>query len=295
MQPSQRYVCSGHFELGDRRFYCYKHGGHGSVDMVEAIAQSCDVYFWNLAVKLEIERIAAVARRLGLGAATGLDVPGEASGLVPSREWKKATTGESWQKGETVNLGIGQGYILTTPLQLALMTARLTTGLEIKPHLTRAIGGVPVEVDPPVSLGFSPQHLSIVMRGMDEVVNGQRGTARAAAIKQPGFEMAGKSGTAQVRRITQHDRDMKNTDSKKWEWRFRDHALFISFAPVSAPRYVCAVVVEHGVGGSGVAAPICRDVLLEAQRRDIMRGGGVRMAKAASPPIPAPSASVRRP
>ena len=282
MSPSQRFSCPGHFELGDAKFFCYsfKTGGHGSLEMVDAIARSCDCYFYNTALKIGMDRISAMARRLGLGAPTELDIPGERPGLVPSREWKKAATGESWQNGETVNLGIGQGYILTTPLQLAVMAGRVATGLHIKPRLTRAIGGVPVEVDPPAPLGISPQNLAVVQRGMDQVVNGPGGTARGAAIRQAGFEMAGKSGTAQVKRITQRDRDMKNTDSKKWEWRFRDHALFISYAPVAVPRYVCAVVVEHGVGGSAVAAPICRDILLEAQKRDIMGKGGVKMAAA---------------
>ncbi|MSP48525.1 MAG: penicillin-binding protein 2 [Alphaproteobacteria bacterium] len=284
MASSQRFFCPGHFELGDAKFFCYafKTGGHGQVDMVEAIAKSCDCYFYNVALRIGMERISAMSRRLGLGAPTELDIPGERPGLVPSREWKKATTGESWQNGETVNLGIGQGYILTTPLQLAVMTARVATGLMIKPRLTRAVGGVPVDIDPPEPIGLSPQNLAVVQRGMDHVVNSPYGTARAAAIKEAAFRMAGKSGSAQVKRITQRDRDMKNTDSKKWEWRFRDHALFVSYAPVSAPRYVCAVVVEHGVGGSAVAAPICRDVLLEAQKRDIMRGGGVKVARAES-------------
>ncbi|MBM3549890.1 MAG: penicillin-binding protein 2 [Alphaproteobacteria bacterium] len=269
--PTHRVGCPGHFELGEVRFHCWKKGGHGALDMVEAIAQSCDCYFYNIALKIGMERISAMARRLGFGGPTELDIPGERPGLVPSREWKKATTGESWQNGETVNLGIGQGYILTTPLQLAVMTARVATGLNIKPRLTRAIGGVPVDAAIAESLGLSPQNLTIMRRGMDQVVNNARGTAAKAAIKEAGFEMAGKSGTAQVKRITQRDRDMKNTDSKKWEWKFRDHALFVSYAPVHAPRYVCSVIVEHGVGGSAVAAPICRDVLLEAQKRDIMK------------------------
>ncbi len=283
VSPNQRFSCPGHFEFGDQKFFChsFKLGGHGSVDMELALAKSCDVYFYNVALKVGIDRIAAMGRRLGLGAPTELDIPGERPGLIPSREWKKATTGDIWHQGETVNLGIGQGYVLTTPLQLAVMTGRVATGLQIKPRLTKAIGGVPVDFVPPEPLGLSPQHLAVVQAGMHWVVNKQGGTAfNYARIKEPGFEMAGKSGTAQVKRITQRDRDMKNTDSKKWEWKFRDHALFVSYAPVHAPRYVCAVIVEHGVGGSGVAGPICRDVLLEAQRRDIMRSGSVKIAKA---------------
>jgi penicillin-binding protein 2 len=283
ISPSQRFSCPGHFVFGDQKFFCHwhKYGGHGPVDMAEAIAKSCDVYFYNVALKIGMERISAMARRLGLGGPTELDIPGERPGLVPTREWKKATTGEIWHQGETVNLGIGQGYILTTPLQLAVMAARVATGLNIKPRLTRAIGGVPVEAFIPESLGLSPQNLAVVRAGMHWVVNREGGTAfRHARIKEAGFEMAGKSGTVQVKRITQRDRDMKNTDSKKWEWKYREHALFVSYAPIQAPRYACAVIVEHGVGGSGVAGPICRDVLLEAQKRDIMKTGGVRIARA---------------
>jgi penicillin-binding protein 2 len=281
--PTQRFFCPGHFEFGDQRFFChaFKNGGHGAVDMQDAIARSCDVYFYNVALKVGIDRIAAMGRRLGLGVPTEVDIPGERSGLIPSREWKRAVHGEIWHQGETVNLGIGQGYVLTTPLQLAVMTARVATGLQVKPRLTKAIGGVPVELRPPEPLGLAPQNLAVVQTGMNWVVNKQGGTAfNAARIKEAGLEMAGKSGTAQVKRITQRDRELKNTDSRKWEWRFRDHALFVSYAPVHAPRYVCAVIVEHGVGGSAVAGPICRDVLIEAQRRDIMRTGTARIARA---------------
>jgi penicillin-binding protein 2 len=288
MPASTRFSCPGHFQFGDARFFCwsFKQHGHGSVDMAEGIQKSCDVYFYNVALKIGIDRVAAMARRLGLGAPTGIDIPGERPGLIPSREWKKATTGEIWHQGETVNLGIGQGYVLTTPLQLAVMSARVASGLQVKPHITKAIGDVPVEYAAPEPLGISPQNLLVAQTGMNWVVNKQGGTAfNAARIKEPGLEMAGKSGTAQVKRITQRDRDMKNTDSKKWEWRFRDHALFISYAPVHAPRFACAVVVEHGVGGSGVAGPICRDVLIEAQKRSLGRDG-MRMAGPEKPPHP---------
>lgn len=282
--PSHRVFCTGEMELGDTKFHCYKRGGHGGLEMVEAIARSCDIYFYDLARRLGIDRIAAMARKLGFGAPTDLDVPGERNGLVPSREWKQATMGQSWQQGETINLGIGQGYVLTTPMQLAVMTARVATGLQIKPRITRAVGGVPVDSGLAASLGISPQHLAVVQRGMDWVTNKQGvGTAFKSRITQAGFEMAGKSGSAQVKRITLRDRELKNTDPMKWEWKFRDHALFVAFAPIEAPRYVCAVVVEHGGSGGGVAAPIVRDVLLEAQKRGIMRGSGPRIARADAP------------
>jgi len=282
--PSHRVYCTGEMELGDTKFHCYKRGGHGGLEMVEALARSCDIYFYDLARRLGIDRISAMARKLGFGAATDFDVPGERNGLVPSREWKQATMGQSWQQGETINLGIGQGYVLATPLQLAVMTARVATGLQIKPRITRAIGGVPVDFGSVPPLGISPQHLAVVQRGMDWVTNKQGvGTAFKSRISQAGFEMAGKSGSAQVKRITLRDRELKNTDPMKWEWKFRDHALFVAYAPVEAPRYVCAVVVEHGGSGGGIAAPIVRDVLLEAQKRGIMRGTGARIARAEAP------------
>jgi penicillin-binding protein 2 len=283
--PSHRVYCTGEMELGDTKFHCYKRGGHGGLELVEAIARSCDIYFYDLARRLGIDRISAMARKLGFGAPTDFDVPGERNGLVPSREWKQATMGQSWQQGETINLGIGQGYVLTTPLQLAVMTARVATGLQIKPRITRAVGGVPVDAGAaPQPLGISPQHLAVIQRGMDWVTNKQGvGTAFKSRISQAGFEMAGKSGSAQVKRITLRDRELKNTDPMKWEWKFRDHALFVAYAPVEAPRYVCAVVVEHGGSGGGIAAPIVRDVLLEAQKRGIMRGTGARIARADAP------------
>lgn len=274
--PSQRITCRGHTQLGNARFHCWKKGGHGPVNMVEAHMHSCDVYFYEIAKRVGVNRIHDMARRLGIGDKTGLDLPGERSGLMPSRDWKLATIGAPWQGGETLITGIGQGYVLATPLQLAVMTARIATGKKVQPHLTRKITtDFGVEVPAQTSfepLGISPAHLKIVQSGMNAVTNIVGGTAYRSRIKEPEFAMAGKTGTAQVRRISKAERDVRVLKNSELPWKLRDHALFVGFAPYDNPRYACAVVVEHGGSGSRAAAPVVRDILLEAQRRESARG-----------------------
>jgi penicillin-binding protein 2 len=289
MTAQQRFTCPGVFHLGNVEFHCWNHRGHGSIAMADAITQSCDVYFFNVAHTIGLDRIAAMARRLGLGSDYGFDLPGVKAGLVPSNEWKKATTGAAFTPGDTVNLGIGQGYLLATPLQLATMAARIASGRAVVPHLTREIiepsGRREMLANEFPDLGISPASLAVVRAGMDGVSNGDRGTARSKdqRIAEPSMRMAGKTGSAQVRRITQHDRDTKNTETVNQQWKYRDHALFISFAPVPAPAYCCAVVVEHGAHG-GWAAPIARDLLYEAQLRDIAKRGVAESRETPSKP-----------
>lgn len=274
------FFCPGHFSLGNAVFHCWKKGGHGTLSVRRAIKESCDVFFYHTADLLGIDRIAAMAKRLGLGQILGIDIPGEREGLIPTTAWKKAKTGISWQRGDTISCGIGQSYVSVTPLQLCTYVARLVTGRMVLPHLLRKEGvmhaGEALAAAPTFpSLGFAQRHVDIVLNGMYGVVNELHGTAYHARIEEPGFEMGGKTGTAQVRRITQAEREHGLRKSTEIPWVERDHALFISFAPVTAPRYVCAVVVEHGgaTGGEGgaVAAPIARDVLLEAEKRDPVR------------------------
>jgi penicillin-binding protein 2 len=274
--PETRVSCPGHMDLGDSRFHCYKKGGHGSLNMVEAIAQSCDVYFYELARRCGIDRIAAMGRALGLGERTGLDLPGERGGLLPTREWKLKTTGIPWQHGETLVCGIGQGSVLATPLQLAVMTARLVNGgIAVQPRLARELaardGGYVVRPPEAPSLGLKREALEVVIKGMEAVTNSQRGTAYAARIKEPELAMGGKSGTSQVRKITLSERAAGLHKLKDRPWRERDHALFVGYAPIAAPRYAAAVIVEHGGGGSAVAAPGVRDILIETQKRDPSR------------------------
>ena len=217
-----------------------------------------------------------MALRLGIGEKTGLDLPGERDGLMPSRDWKLATLGAPWQGGETLITGIGQGYVLATPLQLAVMTARLVSGKKVVPHLTRKIttqNGIEVPAKTEFeSLGIAPQNLQLVQKGMDAVTNVVGGTAYRARIEEHEFRMAGKTGTAQVRRISRQERDTRVLKNEELPWELRDHALFVGFAPYDNPRYAAAVVVEHGGSGSKAAAPIVRDILLEAQRRESARG-----------------------
>ncbi|MDM7945218.1 MAG: penicillin-binding protein 2 [Oceanibaculum nanhaiense] len=286
ISPGQRVFCPGHLELGDTRFHCWKRPGHGHMDMHDAIKHSCDVYFYEVSKRLGIARIAAMAERLGLGQTLGFDLPGERPGLIPTREWKQARMGKPWHQGETLIAGIGQGYILTTPLQLAVMTARLVNGgIAVTPHLTRHLpgqGGLQTVALPGAlpgseggfpSLGIAQEHLRLVRTAMAAVTNDPNGgTAYRARIAEAGMEMGGKTGTAQVRRITMAERLTGVRKNEDLPWRHRDHALFVGYAPVNAPRYCCAVIVEHGGGGSAVAAPIARDLLIETQRRDPAQG-----------------------
>ena len=270
--PHHSVFCPGWMDLGDHRFHCWKKGGHGTVDMYDALRQSCDTFFYDLARRLGIDRIAEVARRFGLGEPTGIDMPGEHAGLVPSRAWKQATYNSPWQQGESLVAAIGQGYVLATPLQLAVMCARLVNGgYAVKPHIVKQVRQVASEQTQWPLIGVQKQNLDVVVEGMNLVVNNQHGTAYHARIAEPGMEMGGKTGTSQVRRISLAERSSGVVKNEDLPWRERDHALFIAFAPVDAPRYAIAAVVEHGGGGSAVAAPIARDILLECQRRDPAR------------------------
>jgi len=279
LTPDTPIACPGYVQLGDTTFHCWRKGGHGSLRLRDAIKKSCDVFFYETARRLGIDRLAAMARRFGFGGVLGLDISGERPGLIPSREWKLATAGTAWSPGETVIAGIGQGSVLATPLQIAIMTARLVTGRAVVPRLVRSDGVMlpgsdRAQYDFP-ELGVSPQVLALILDGMDAVVNEQGGTAYAERITDPGFAMGGKSGTSQVRVITEYEHEHGLRKISQIPWKERDHALFVGFAPIGSPRYVCATVVEHGGvrGGHGseVAGPICRDVLREVQHRDPAR------------------------
>ncbi|MGH8581719.1 MAG: penicillin-binding protein 2 [Gammaproteobacteria bacterium] len=265
-RPSQRTACSGWYSLGrsKHRYRCWNRAGHGTVELVRALAESCDVYFYRLSNDLGIERLHEYLSGYGFGRASGIDLPGESPGLLPSPQWKRRARGAAWYPGETLIAGIGQGYVLVNPLQLARATAFLVNpGLTYPPRIVHhrqdritrrttpisGIGGVARRAP-------SPEHLARVIEGMVEVVHGARGTAKAVGKDAP-YRFAGKTGTAQVASIKQGQRG----DNSKRPEHLRDHALFIAFAPVEAPRIVLAVMVEHGGSGSGAAAPIARQVL----------------------------------
>ena len=272
INPNTKIHCKGHVELGNHRFHCWKKTGHGPVNLRTAIQQSCDTYFYEIARRLGINKIAEMARRFGLGSVTGIDLPNERSGLMPTSAWKKKKLGVAWQQGETLVAGIGQGFVLTTPLQLAVMTARIASGREIKPKLIKAFvsNGVIKELKAPKSkkIKISKSYRRIVMSGMDAVSNTPLGTGYRARIQDDEFDLAGKTGTVQVKSISQYERDTRVLKNRERPWIERDHALFVAFAPVKNPRYSIAVVVEHGGRGSAVAAPIARDILHETLKRE---------------------------
>ena len=263
-------LCRGYFMLPNstHRYRDWKPEGHGEVDLHTAISQSCDVYFYELSVKIGIDNIHDYLNRFGLGRVSGLDIGGEHQGLVPSREWKRNAfrnpEDQRWYHGETVIASIGQGYMLATPLQLANAVAAVATrGIRYQPHLVAAIEDTltgertmisPTRLDDVVLK--NEDHWDIVIDAMHEVMQGLRGTARQAGLNAA-YEMAGKSGTSQVISISQDE----EYDEEKIDERLRDHALFIAFAPLDKPRIAVAVIVENGSSGSRVAAPIARKIM----------------------------------
>jgi len=267
--PDDTFTCRGFVEVGSRRFHCWSRGGHGRVDLVRSLSESCDVYYYELAQLVGIERITAMARRLGLGIQPDLPLASVAAGLMPTRSWKVENGRGDWVIGDTLNATIGQGFVLASPLQLAVMTARLASGTQIAPRLVRSIDGVEQPVVGLEPLGLDPDNLALVRQGMYDVVNGTRGTAGSSRVVAEGLRMAGKTGTSQVRNITAAERARGVTSNEDLPWERRDHALFVGYAPHDAPELVVSVVVEHGGGGSTAAAPIARDVLLAALYDDV--------------------------
>ncbi|WP_164156932.1 penicillin-binding protein 2 [Sandarakinorhabdus rubra] len=256
IDPEDTVSCSGAYRLGSNTWHCHARRGHGGVNMHRALPLSCDTYFYAMGRRVGIDAIAAMARRLGLGQEFPLPLPGQATGIVPDKAWKQRRFQQNWREGETLNAAIGQGYVLANPLQLAVMTARLASGLAVLPRLFKD-GPAP---DFP-SLGIPDDHLAVVRDGMTGVVNAGYGTARAARSPVPDVLFAGKTGTAQVRRISMAERRRGVIRNEALPWKYRDHALFVAFAPVASPRYAVSVILEHGIAGGRYAAPIARDVL----------------------------------
>ena len=234
--PEETVYCPGHLEVGGRRFHCWKRAGHGWIDLENSLKQSCDVYYYDLV----------------------------AAGLAPTKEWKQATKGDSWVIGDTVNASIGQGFTLSSPLQLAVMTARIATNRAVVPRLIKSIDGVEQPSGAGEPLGMNENNMRQVRKGMYSVVNDRRGTGYRSRVIAEGVRMAGKSGTSQVRNITAAERARGVSRNEDLPWERRDHALFVAFAPYDKPRYAVSVLVEHGGGGSTAAAPIARDVILQA-------------------------------
>jgi penicillin-binding protein 2 len=256
-KPEDGCHCSGRYHFGGRAFHCHKRGGHGHVSFGAGIYQSCDTYFYHFGRAVGIDRIAAMARRFGLGQEFELPLPTQRSGIVPDEAWKLKRYDQKWLPGETLSCAIGQGYNATTPLQLAVMTSRIASGRAIEPQLIA--GGVR---KPFADLGLPPEHMALVRQAMSDVVNSSRGTAGRSRLPIPAIQMAGKTGTAQVRRITAAERARGGKfGGLGVPWKYRDHALFVAFAPVEAPRYAMSIIVEHGISGSGTAGPIAKDIM----------------------------------
>ena len=254
IDPKARVSCPGGFQLGNRFFRCL--GRHGPMTMHTAIARSCNTYFYAMGRRAGIDVISTMGKRLGIGQKFDLPVVSQNYGTMPSAEWKRKRYEKSrklverpdWTESDTLNTSIGQGFVIVNPLQLAVMVGRIASGLDIQPRLVRS------NARPPAPLPFAKEHFEAVRGGMWEVVNGA-GTAGRSRLEIEGVEMGGKTGTAQVRRITGSQRGQSG------EWKYRDHGLFVCFAPTAAPRYACSVVIEHGMGGARAAAPVAKDVL----------------------------------
>jgi penicillin-binding protein 2 len=259
VDPNQQVTCTGRYRLGNSYFHCHRRGGHGGVDMHRAIAASCDIYFYTMARLVGIDRIAAMARQLGLGEEYDLPMPSQRYGTVPDTEWKaKRYKGARWSTYDTLNTTIGQGYMLSNPLQLAVMAARIASGTALKPRLILN-KRYPPQGGP---LDASTEHIQFVRDAMSGVINGPYGTGGSGRLYLPtGEEMAGKTGTAQVRRITLAQRRAGGEfGGYGVPWKYRDHGLFVAFAPVVEPRYALAIVIEHGMHGA-TCAPIARDMI----------------------------------
>ena len=250
------FFCTGNKEFGTSNFHCWSKNGHGKLSLIEAIEQSCDVYFYELGLKIGIDRIAIMLKKLGLGEYYNIEIDDRTKGVVPNLEWKLKRDGIKWTVGETLNASIGQGYILSTPIQLVTMVARIANGkFSIEPSLIIQKNKKKFK-----DLNINHAHLNFIKKSMEKVVTGKKGTARKYKIGVPNIEMAGKTGTVQVVRISELEREKGLLKNEDRPWKKRDHALFVGYAPVKKPKYAISVVVEHGGSGSSTAAPIARDV-----------------------------------
>lgn len=265
VSPERKVYCPGHFYLGSNRWNCWKPEGHGAVNFAEALAVSCDTYFYTVGREAGIDAVADMAKEFGLGAPSGLGLRGERPGIVPSPDWKKQARGLPWNPGETINTAIGQGDVLTTPVQLAIMTARMVNGgKKIYPRLL-----LDEKSHDDGFIDIDAKYLQVALEGMNMVTNSPRGTAYGSTIKAEGMSFGGKTGTAQVRRIT-----IRGQDQNSIPWKFRHHGLFVGFAPAEKPEYCCSVLIEHGGGGASAAAPVARDVMQKLQ--ELLQGAAPR-------------------
>lgn len=264
--------CAGKLFVGTHPFHCWHKEGHGDMNLKDALKHSCDIYFYEIARQVGVDKIVEVANRLGLGRKTGIDLYSEQTGLLPTRSWKQQTYQDAWRLGDTMNMGIGQGFLLVTPLQMAVMTAMIANGgYSIQPHLFLSEDKKTKSTE----RLFSTNHLNVVKKGMSAVVNEKGGTAYHARIRVNGKKMAGKTASTQVRRISLSEREEGVKKQYELEWKYRDHAFFVAYAPQDNPKYALAVAVEHGGSGGGLAAPIAAQIMkkaLELLKEDSNKG-----------------------
>ena len=257
------FYCPGHYYFGNRLYRCWKHSGHGTVDIRRAITESCDVFFYQVGQRVGVDKLAEYAQKLGLGRQSGVELEHEKAGLAPTKAWKRERYQEKWHEGETLSVAIGQGFNIMTPLQICLMTAAIANGGTIyKPQLVETVttpdGEVIEQFEPQVIGGLSPRdkrYLPLIQEGLYGVVMGKRGTARNVRID--GLSIVGKTGTAQVVRLAQY----KGLKEQDIPYKFRDHAWFTCYAPADNPKIAVTVLVEHGLHGGSGAGPIARVVL----------------------------------
>ncbi len=265
INPKDKVYCPGHMMLGKHKFHCWKwkDHGHGYVDMEQALAQSCDVYFYEIALRIKEKPILEIAKLFGINQKTGIDLPSECAGFIADPEWKKRVKKEAWYPGDTILTSIGQGYVLMSPLQLVTMIATIANGgYKIHPHLAMKKDK---NFPPGVSLNLPPEHLHFILQALGKVVNDPHGSAYRSRIGQPGREMGGKTSTSQVRRITTAERQSGLRSEQQVPWELRDTSIFVGFAPVDNPQYASVVIGEHEGWGSGFAATKSRDILLKTQ------------------------------
>jgi penicillin-binding protein 2 len=268
ISPKEKVYCTGRTRLGSRNFHCWRRRGHGPMDMRDGLKHSCDIYFYELANRMGIDPIHDMAAKLGFGQTFDIGVQGQIAGINPNDSWKRRRLNDGWRTGDSYNASIGQGFVLATPLQLAVMTARLANGLRaVNPHLIigeEVVGFAPLDIN--------PEHLQFIRDAMWSVCQEPGGTAyRPNGSGIPGVDMAGKTGTGQVRSISKAERLSGVMSNAQLEWELRDHSVFVGYAPYDAPRFAVATLVEHGGSGAGKAATISRALIQKVLERDGMQ------------------------
>lgn len=272
-KPDFHVHCGAKFWYGNRFFHCWKKEGHGTIDMKGSLKNSCDIFYYTIATSLDIDLLADTARKMGLGQTYDIGLPNEKKGTIPDRAWKRAfyaatPENQTWFQGETLSVIIGQGSVTASPLQLVVMAARCATGKQVVPRVVRYRGDIAVPPADFAPIDIDPSYFDVVRAGVDAVVNEPGGTAARAKLEDPAWRMAGKTGTSQVYVISAAERARGLTRPEELPWGRRDHALFVCYAPVSNPRYACAVVIEHGIGGARAAAPKAKIIMDAVTAKD---------------------------